>query len=159
MERKAFDVIAGSSFGGVTNREFVLGILDALTDECGLNTTQEFYLDLAKVHDDDDWLANGDAINDAVQFFNDWTYTLPAFCVLDIRDNEAIILPDLEGVEMDDDIKRGDDIPGAYRSDYFLHINDHGNTTLLEWVPTFNAQYYGLDPNHAGHYREVWSMV
>ncbi len=142
----AFEVIAGSYIGGVSNREFTVDILKAIDTVCSDIVSDQHWRDLAECSDEDDYIANGDCIHDAVELFNDSVVTMPEFCHLDIRDNEAIVLPSLDLAEMDDDIVKLDEYPEKYAGvGFVLVVNDHGNVTCQRW--------------NGREYVTIWDMV
>lgn len=139
----AFTVVAGSSFGGVSNREFCADILRAVDTVTGYEETYQHWVDLAECSDDDDYVANGDCINDAMQLFNDNITTMPEFCSLVLFDNEARVLPDIESAIEECEVF--EDYPEKYHGDFIAVVNDHGNTTCQRW--------------DGSKYVTIWDMV
>ena len=135
----AFTVIAGSTNGGWTTRDFCAKTLEALDSVVGFNSTFDYWKNLAKTHDDD--IAElDDLLDDLINCWNNTVETMPDYCYLTLHDNELIILPDVQYAL--EDTFTVDTIPDGLnpiRNDYghhmhaLTHVNDHGNVDYLKW--------------------------
>ena len=142
---KPFDVIAGSSAGGWSDREIAAEIIRhcvILSSDSG--TAERLYRELAETSDDDI------DIDGWTQELEDTAIDhLPPYCSLQWQDNELTVIP-----YIDDDLPRLDHHldhyaagPGVESTYEYLHINDHGNADLFIW--NHNKQDFDL----------IWSLV
>ncbi len=141
----AFEVIAGSSQGGWSSREFAVTMLEACVT-CTSSLMTDEWEELAG-YADDDVEAIDEMIQDAMEHLI-YNAPIPESCTIEWRDNEIIVLPFL-----DDDIPRFEDCPDDHSEDVIYTVNDHGNVTCWQWNPN------NVDGNQTGAYESIWDMV
>jgi len=140
---KPFDVIAGSSVGGWSNREMAAEIIRhcvILSSDGG--TAERLYRELAETSDED---IDVDGYTEKLE--ETAVDSLPPYCVIQWQDNELTVIP-----YIDDDLPRFDHhldhySAGAAPTYEYIHVNDHGNADLFVW----NDSKRDFDL--------VWSMV
>lgn len=135
-----WEVITGSSFGGFSDREMVIDMAKAMS-AVGEDTAK-IYKELAECTDDDidiDWFT--DLAVDAL-----CAHT-PEYTYMSWRDNELIVMPDVEEAQHCE--MSGSETPerGDYTGQLFLKINERGNVALYRWVDSVTG------------WRELWSRV
>ncbi len=152
MNKEAYEVITGNSYGQISNRQICLDMVDALADEGSIDTRtfNEFIREIAETSDDD-LLALS---MDFESMFHD--IDLPDWLYFNWRDNEFGIWPDFNSAreELDELGAIGDDLPDEpiEGTDYFLAINDHGNITLYKYV---ESKFH----RNKAYWDEIWSVV
>lgn len=140
---KAFDVIAGSSAGGWSDREIAAEIIKhcvILSSDSG--TAESLYRELAETADYDidvqGWT------DELIETAED---SLPPYCTIKWQDNELTVLPyiDEELPRHSDHLDHCND--GPVPTYEYLHVTDHGNVDLFCW----NESKRDFDL--------IWSMV
>ena len=153
-EIKPFDVIAGSSVGGWSDRAMcfaMINYLDAVNTAafdqtgraCDDDKVIELFSELAIDTDD----------NIDVEYYERETadlldHLLPDYCYIAFHDNELTVLPAVEAAS--EEFDPVEEIPEHGSDDFYLVVNDHGNTTL------YRKQFTG---SITFEYVEVWSVV
>lgn len=125
----AFEVIAGSSMGGWSTRDFCASLIHAI-ETVSDRQCQETWKELARYSDIDDADELGGLLEELIDDWNDCA-NMPDFCYLTFYDNELVVLPDVESMMMD--TPQVADIPEAYTGDTIFFVNDHGNVDYLYW--------------------------
>lgn len=155
MKLEAYEIIAGSNYGGWSNREMACAIVSALddlqSDDTGiLNGYVDIcalYREIAELHDEDidvsDW---------ETEFEERVIDALPPYTYVGWQDNEYLILPDVDQCREDieyNDLPAADELPdrGQRAGDLHAVISDHGNLSLYQWNPS------------RWKWDELWSVV
>lgn len=131
----AFDVIAGSSMGGWSTRDFCASLIHAI-ETVSDRQCQETWKELARYSDIDDTDELGGLLEELIDDWNDCA-NMPDYCNLVFHDNELIVMPDVDS--MLEETPSVNHIPDEfYQPDgiahYTLaHVNDHGNVDYLVW--------------------------
>lgn len=162
MTLSPFDTIAGSSLGQEPRQSIIELLTFALNFELNRTTIDTDSIikifnelkDLAELVDDRDAHEQEylDCASDLVAELLD--EDLPGYCSFEWVDNEYRITPNVEAAIAE--LPKGDELPDMQQlnrdycqSDYFVVINERGNTTLYKWS----------DSRKRKGWSEVWGIV
>lgn len=148
---EAFDVIAGSNYGGWSDRDICCAIVDFMVGNFSdMPRATELFEELAKSSDED--IANG-YVEDYTAEIQEYFIDNEEYLYPEWRDNELILLPQVDyATETHKDENRiSDELPEPdsthHCGETWVIVNERGNTSLYRFLDTVTG------------WQEVWAVV